>query len=276
MKKVEIFTDGACSGNPGPGGWGAILRYGTREKEISGSEENQAEQFTAAYGIAEKLEKFTNGGGVVLMNGATGCFDGNGNNLAVPGPEMVSKLFGITIGENKTMSLTTPLVYVDSVDFAASHVVVRGELDNVHADGTIGSWTGYISAETAETVMRFDGSLLDGCPFCTINPYGKGVAVYYAADRIDQKLCNKIMRFAAGKAGMKPVPYPESVLVTHRGPLTFIVNFDSRQVEFPVGWNGKNIIGNALDNGRVTLPPEGIALIEIGTASDSHSTGLWV
>ena len=40
MKKVEIFTDGACSGNPGPGGWGAILRYGTREKEISGSEEN--------------------------------------------------------------------------------------------------------------------------------------------------------------------------------------------------------------------------------------------
>lgn len=36
MKKVEIFTDGACSGNPGPGGWGAILRYGTYEKEISG------------------------------------------------------------------------------------------------------------------------------------------------------------------------------------------------------------------------------------------------
>ena len=34
---VEIFTDGACSGNPGPGGWGAVLRYGTREKEIFGS-----------------------------------------------------------------------------------------------------------------------------------------------------------------------------------------------------------------------------------------------
>ena len=36
MKNVEIFTDGACKGNPGPGGWGAILRYGTSEKEISG------------------------------------------------------------------------------------------------------------------------------------------------------------------------------------------------------------------------------------------------
>jgi ribonuclease HI len=36
MKKVEIFTDGACSGNPGPGGWGAILRYNGHEKRISG------------------------------------------------------------------------------------------------------------------------------------------------------------------------------------------------------------------------------------------------
>ena len=36
MKKVEIFTDGACKGNPGPGGYGAILRYNGHEKEISG------------------------------------------------------------------------------------------------------------------------------------------------------------------------------------------------------------------------------------------------
>ena len=37
LKTVEIFTDGACSGNPGPGGWAAILRYGAHEMEISGS-----------------------------------------------------------------------------------------------------------------------------------------------------------------------------------------------------------------------------------------------
>lgn len=36
MKQVTVYTDGACSGNPGPGGWGAILRYGAHEKEISG------------------------------------------------------------------------------------------------------------------------------------------------------------------------------------------------------------------------------------------------
>jgi ribonuclease HI len=35
-KTVEIYTDGACSGNPGPGGWGAILRYKTEERELSG------------------------------------------------------------------------------------------------------------------------------------------------------------------------------------------------------------------------------------------------
>lgn len=38
MKKVDLFTDGACSGNPGPGGWGAILRYKGKEKEFCGGE----------------------------------------------------------------------------------------------------------------------------------------------------------------------------------------------------------------------------------------------
>ena len=38
MKDVTIYTDGACSGNPGPGGWGAILRYGDHEKEMNGGE----------------------------------------------------------------------------------------------------------------------------------------------------------------------------------------------------------------------------------------------
>ena len=40
LKKVEIFTDGACSGNPGPGGWGAVLRYGEHEAEMSGGDAN--------------------------------------------------------------------------------------------------------------------------------------------------------------------------------------------------------------------------------------------
>lgn len=38
MKHIDIFTDGACSGNPGQGGWGAVLRYHGTEKELSGGE----------------------------------------------------------------------------------------------------------------------------------------------------------------------------------------------------------------------------------------------
>lgn len=40
MKQIEIYTDGACSGNPGPGGWGAVLVYNGNEKQLSGSEKS--------------------------------------------------------------------------------------------------------------------------------------------------------------------------------------------------------------------------------------------
>lgn len=59
MKKIEIYTDGACSGNPGPGGWGAILKYGPHEKEISGFEENTTNnkmELTAAIKALEALK----------------------------------------------------------------------------------------------------------------------------------------------------------------------------------------------------------------------------
>jgi ribonuclease HI len=51
LKKVEIFTDGACKGNPGPGGWGALLRYGSVEKSLYGGEAettNNRMELTAA------------------------------------------------------------------------------------------------------------------------------------------------------------------------------------------------------------------------------------
>ncbi|MCM1564456.1 MAG: ribonuclease HI [Dehalobacter sp.] len=44
VKSVKIYTDGACSGNPGPGGWAAVLKYGEHEKEISGFEGNTTNQ----------------------------------------------------------------------------------------------------------------------------------------------------------------------------------------------------------------------------------------
>jgi ribonuclease HI len=60
VSAVEIFTDGACSGNPGPGGWGAILRSGAHEKEISGGEPlttNNRMELTAAIRALEALKR---------------------------------------------------------------------------------------------------------------------------------------------------------------------------------------------------------------------------
>ena len=56
MNKVEIFTDGACKGNPGPGGWGAILRYGTAEKEIYGSSKNTTNNIIELTAVIESLK----------------------------------------------------------------------------------------------------------------------------------------------------------------------------------------------------------------------------
>lgn len=60
VMKVEIFTDGACRGNPGPGGWGVLLRYGNKEKELCGSEmqtTNNRMELTAAIRGLQALKR---------------------------------------------------------------------------------------------------------------------------------------------------------------------------------------------------------------------------
>ncbi len=60
QKYVEIFTDGACSGNPGPGGWGVVMRYGTAERELSGGERdttNNRMELTAAIKALSALKE---------------------------------------------------------------------------------------------------------------------------------------------------------------------------------------------------------------------------
>lgn len=60
QQRVTIYTDGACSGNPGPGGWGAILRYGEHEKELNGGEAqttNNRMELTAAIEALNSLKR---------------------------------------------------------------------------------------------------------------------------------------------------------------------------------------------------------------------------
>ena len=76
MKRVDIFTDGACSGNPGPGGWGAVLRSGGHEKELWGGERattNNRMELTAAI---EALEALTEPCQVTLTTDSTYVRDG--------------------------------------------------------------------------------------------------------------------------------------------------------------------------------------------------------
>ena len=55
MKTVTLYTDGACSGNPGPGGWAAILLYGNHKKELSGGEKNTTNNRMELTGVIEGL-----------------------------------------------------------------------------------------------------------------------------------------------------------------------------------------------------------------------------
>ena len=76
MAQVKIFTDGACSGNPGPGGWGAILRYGETERELSGGEAdttNNRMELTAAIEALNALKRPCD---IVLTTDSTYVKDG--------------------------------------------------------------------------------------------------------------------------------------------------------------------------------------------------------
>ena len=58
-KKVELYTDGACKGNPGPGGWGALLRYGEVEKELYGAEPQTTNNRMELQAVISGLEALT-------------------------------------------------------------------------------------------------------------------------------------------------------------------------------------------------------------------------
>ena len=68
MKTVYLYTDGACSGNPGPGGYGAILKYGKHEKEICGGDENTTNNRMELLGVIKGLEALNEPCHVVLTS----------------------------------------------------------------------------------------------------------------------------------------------------------------------------------------------------------------
>ena len=76
MKKVTIYTDGACSGNPGPGGWGAVLQYGGHEKEISGGDPQTTNNKMELTGVIEALRLLREPCEVTLYSDSKYVMDG--------------------------------------------------------------------------------------------------------------------------------------------------------------------------------------------------------
>ena len=76
MIDVEIFTDGACKGNPGPGGWGAILRMGPHEKELSGSDPATTNNRMEMMAVIRALNALTEACDVTLHTDSLYVIDG--------------------------------------------------------------------------------------------------------------------------------------------------------------------------------------------------------
>ena len=76
MKTVTLYTDGACSGNPGPGGWGAILEYMGHEKEMSGGEENTTNNRMELTAVIRGLEALNQSCIVELYSDSKYVIDG--------------------------------------------------------------------------------------------------------------------------------------------------------------------------------------------------------
>jgi ribonuclease HI len=73
---IDIFTDGACSGNPGPGGWGAILRTGSHEKEISGGESATTNNRMELMAVIRGLEAIKKSSSVTIHTDSRYVMDG--------------------------------------------------------------------------------------------------------------------------------------------------------------------------------------------------------
>ena len=76
MPILEIYTDGACSGNPGAGGWGAILRYGKTEKELSGAEAETTNNRMELTAVIEALKALTRDCDIVIHTDSRYVMDG--------------------------------------------------------------------------------------------------------------------------------------------------------------------------------------------------------
>lgn len=215
--------------------------------------------------FAEKLEKYVEEGGVLLLNGRIGMFDEWAKNIKVEGPRYLNKLLGLKVGENMPIWASKDIPEYDGKGPESEQNIVEGVLNGEKVQGCIGLWTGTILPyEDTEVVMKFANGVLKDRPFLTCHKYGKGYALYYVADAVNQDLLQKIVAFAGSLTTMKGTPLPKGVDFCVRGDLVFLSNFNNAEVSFASPWgNGENLLNEFLKDGVITIPAYKNAVIRI-------------
>ncbi|MBO4303374.1 MAG: beta-galactosidase [Lentisphaeria bacterium] len=216
-----------------------------------------------AKATAEKLREFVKKGGVVLLGGKSGIFDGNAKYIPQAGPEHLQDVFGISI--EGYYPLSTPEV-LDAFEPREIHeggdVVVSGTLDGKKITGQPTNLVMEVDVTGAKTLLSHERGLLKGTPYCTENRFGKGYAFYYASTFLDKKTLGELFVHAAKRAGVPVIALPESVEMISRGELLFVLNHSNEEKRFASGVHGKCILGDFLKDGVFALPPREVCIVD--------------
>ncbi len=218
--------------------------------------------------FAEKLEKYVKEGGVVLMNGRSGMYDGYSKNLTESGPQHLKKLFGMEMHDGLEYASQGympdyPPACQHPGEKEKHHIVAEGNLNGKKVYGCADHWVAGIKLTTAEAPVKFRNSIYRGMPFLTVNRFGKGYAVYCAADMVDKELMREIVLYCESLAHLPEKNIPENVDISRRGKLLFVTNFNNKDITFPTEYKGKNKMGKALQKGCFKLKAWETAIIEL-------------
>lgn len=213
--------------------------------------------------VADKIRKFVKNGGVVLLGGKSGIFDGNAKNIPQEGPEHLTDVFGCTI--EGYYPLSTPEI-LNNFEPREIHdggdIIFKGTLNGKKITGQATNYVLEVDQQEAKALLVHENGLLKGTAFATENKYGKGYALYYGATYPDKNTLTELAFHAAKLAKVSSIELPENVEYMARGSVYFFLNHNNSDVEFSLDIKGKVILGDFFKNGKCKLPAREVCIID--------------
>ncbi len=213
--------------------------------------------------LAQRLRDYIARGGVVLLGGSSGIYDGNSKFLPEPGPEHLRDVFGISIEDYIVFNSDMRMAKNEAREVSLSkQVTFSGTLNRKPVTGLADKWIADTELAGASVLLSYENTILKGQPFFTENKYGKGRALYYGANLVDETSLLAMTRYAVERAGISCRDWPENVEAVTRGPLTFYLNHGDVPVSFKPDRKGTVVAGGRLVRGRLELQPRDFCVIE--------------